>query len=138
MPNMISQLIFSQSEVFTVWKYHFIQWSNFGNVKKNCVYVYTGPAPPPAAAPISINSAPSLNTTSSGKDSKKNKKDKKKKLTKEDIGTPSNFRHVNHVGWDPERGFEVSLRVDCRYFLSTVWKGEELNFLLQLGLNFKI
>nr|XP_022295886.1 neural Wiskott-Aldrich syndrome protein-like [Crassostrea virginica] len=71
------------------------------------VNVGPGPAPPPAAAPISINSAPSLNTTSSGKDSKKNKKDKKKKLTKEDIGTPSNFRHVNHVGWDPERGFEM-------------------------------
>lgn len=101
------------------------------------MYVYTGPAPPPAAAPISINSAPSLNTISSGKDSKKNKKDKKKKLTKEDIGTPSNFRHVNHVGWDPERGFEVSLGVDLKMsrvlddILSTVWKGEELNFVLQ-------
>ncbi|XP_008412543.1 WASP actin nucleation promoting factor b isoform X3 [Poecilia reticulata] len=34
---------------------------------------------------------------------KKNKKDKKKggKLSKADIGAPSGFKHVSHVGWDP-------------------------------------
>ncbi|XP_014063192.1 neural Wiskott-Aldrich syndrome protein isoform X2 [Salmo salar] len=43
-----------------------------------------------------------------------NKKEKKvkgkkgKKLTKADIGTPSNFQHVGHVGWDPNTGFDVN------------------------------
>ncbi|ESN91717.1 hypothetical protein HELRODRAFT_165783 [Helobdella robusta] len=37
------------------------------------------------------------------------KKDKKKqKLEKKDIGTPSDFRHVNHVGWDPDKGFDMN------------------------------
>lgn len=38
-----------------------------------------------------------------------NKKDKKgkKKITKEDISKPSDFRHVNHIGWDPNSGFDV-------------------------------
>lgn len=25
----------------------------------------------------------------------------------QNIGFPSNVRHVNHVGWDPEKGFKV-------------------------------
>ncbi|XP_070997427.1 actin nucleation-promoting factor WASL-like isoform X5 [Oncorhynchus clarkii lewisi] len=43
-----------------------------------------------------------------------NKKEKKvkgkkgKKLTKADIGTPSNFQHVGHVGWDPNTGFDLN------------------------------
>ncbi|CAB1323486.1 unnamed protein product, partial [Coregonus sp. 'balchen'] len=42
--------------------------------------------------------------------SKKEKKvkGKRKKLTKADIGTPSNFQHIGHVGWDPNTGFDVS------------------------------
>jgi len=39
--------------------------------------------------------------------SKKNKKDKKQKLTKADIGLPSDFKHVSHVGWDPNKGFAL-------------------------------
>lgn len=40
---------------------------------------------------------------------KNDKKDKgKKKLTKDDISTPTNFRHVGHVGWDPNKGLDVS------------------------------
>ncbi|XP_075886373.1 actin nucleation-promoting factor WASL-like isoform X2 [Nelusetta ayraudi] len=39
---------------------------------------------------------------------KKNKGGKKKRLTKADIGTPSNFQHVGHVGWDPDTGFDVN------------------------------
>lgn len=40
------------------------------------------------------------------KKEKKEKKSKKKgKLSKEDIGTPTDFRHVGHVGWDPDKGF---------------------------------
>ena len=35
-------------------------------------------------------------------------KDKNKKvLRKEDIGTPMDFRHIQHVGWDPNRGFDL-------------------------------
>jgi len=41
--------------------------------------------------------------------SKGGKKEKKKpKLTKEDISTPSDFRHIGHIGWDPNNGFDVS------------------------------
>ncbi|KAG7496609.1 neural Wiskott-Aldrich syndrome protein-like isoform X3 [Solea senegalensis] len=35
-------------------------------------------------------------------------KGKKKKLTKADIGTPSNFQHIGHVGWDPNTGFDLN------------------------------
>ncbi|XP_061921705.1 actin nucleation-promoting factor WASL-like isoform X1 [Entelurus aequoreus] len=33
---------------------------------------------------------------------------KKKRLTKADIGTPSNFQHIGHVGWDPNTGFDLN------------------------------
>ncbi|KAI3366787.1 hypothetical protein L3Q82_009447, partial [Scortum barcoo] len=39
---------------------------------------------------------------------KKNKGGKKKRLTKADIGTPSNFQHIGHVGWDPNTGFDLN------------------------------
>uniref|UniRef100_A0A803KGS4 Actin nucleation-promoting factor WASL n=1 Tax=Xenopus tropicalis TaxID=8364 RepID=A0A803KGS4_XENTR len=42
------------------------------------------------------------------KNDKKKGKTKKKKLTKADIGTPSNFQHIGHVGWDPNTGFDVN------------------------------
>ncbi|KAM4615544.1 actin nucleation-promoting factor WASL-like isoform 2-T2 [Polymixia lowei] len=35
-------------------------------------------------------------------------KGKKKRLTKADIGTPSNFQHIGHVGWDPNTGFDLN------------------------------
>ncbi|XP_074554500.1 actin nucleation-promoting factor WASL-like isoform X3 [Halichoeres trimaculatus] len=38
----------------------------------------------------------------------KKNKGKKKRLTKADIGTPSNFQHIGHVGWDPNTGFDVN------------------------------
>jgi Wiskott-Aldrich syndrome protein len=38
-------------------------------------------------------------TSSSATLKKNNKKDKNKKLTKADIGLPSDFKHVSHVGW---------------------------------------
>jgi hypothetical protein len=34
---------------------------------------------------------------------------KKKKFDKMQIGAPSNFRHLTHIGWDPEKGFSVRL-----------------------------
>uniref|UniRef100_H2ZFH9 WH1 domain-containing protein n=1 Tax=Ciona savignyi TaxID=51511 RepID=H2ZFH9_CIOSA len=39
--------------------------------------------------------------------SKKGKKGKKGKLTKADISMPSGFKHVGHVGWDPNKGFDT-------------------------------
>ncbi|KAL1021004.1 hypothetical protein UPYG_G00007480 [Umbra pygmaea] len=49
----------------------------------------------PVPAPASL--------TSNSKTKKDKKKDKKKgsKLSKADIGAPSGFKHVSHVGWDP-------------------------------------
>ncbi|XP_028850275.1 WASP actin nucleation promoting factor b isoform X2 [Denticeps clupeoides] len=40
----------------------------------------------------------------------KGKKNKKKgpRLTKADIGAPSGFMHVTHVGWDPNKGFDTN------------------------------
>ena len=35
------------------------------------------------------------------------KKVDKKKLKKEDIGMPTNFQHISHVGWDPNHGFDL-------------------------------
>lgn len=29
-------------------------------------------------------------------------------MTKADIGTPSNFKHVTHVGWNAKSGFDLS------------------------------
>ena len=53
-------------------------------------------SPPPAelGSNISINSISSSSGTNK-KDKKKDAKDGKKKLTKADIGTPSNFRSVS-------------------------------------------
>jgi Wiskott-Aldrich syndrome protein len=36
----------------------------------------------------------------------KGKKDHDK-ITKAAIGTPSSFRHISHVGWDPNQGFTL-------------------------------
>ncbi|CAN2389194.1 Wiskott-Aldrich syndrome [Pristimantis euphronides] len=40
-------------------------------------------------------------------DKSKNKKGKKK-FSKADIGAPCGFKHVSHVGWDPNNGFDVN------------------------------
>ena len=31
----------------------------------------------------------------------------KRKIKKEDIGLPTNFQHISHVGWDPNHGFDL-------------------------------
>ncbi|TRY93477.1 hypothetical protein DNTS_011695 [Danionella cerebrum] len=40
----------------------------------------------------------------------KDKKGRKKglKITKADIGAPSGFKHVTHIGWDPNSGFDTN------------------------------
>ncbi|VFV18237.1 neural wiskott-aldrich syndrome [Lynx pardinus] len=50
---------------------------------------------------------PQVNNISHTKEKKKGKT-KKKRLTKADIGTPSNFQHIGHVGWDPNTGFDLN------------------------------
>ncbi|XP_050537126.1 actin nucleation-promoting factor WASL-like [Daktulosphaira vitifoliae] len=37
----------------------------------------------------------------------KAKNSKNKKYTKDQIGMPENFRHVQHIGWDPDTGFDL-------------------------------
>lgn len=57
-----------------------------------------------------VKNKPAPANTDTLKVKKSDKKDKgKKKLTKEDISTPTNFRHVGHVGWDPNKGLDVSV-----------------------------
>ncbi|XP_065666391.1 uncharacterized protein LOC136087480 [Hydra vulgaris] len=53
--------------------------------------------------------APSISLSPSSNDLKKKEKpgNKKVQLSKGDIGTPSDFRHVGHVGWDPKGGFDI-------------------------------
>lgn len=46
-------------------------------------------------------------TTTNSVMTKKSKKDKNKKITKADIGLPSDFKHLSHVGWDPNQGFAL-------------------------------
>ncbi|XP_077373889.1 WASP like actin nucleation promoting factor a isoform X3 [Festucalex cinctus] len=55
----------------------------------------------------SLGSQYHVNNVLSHRKDKKNKV-KKKKLTKADIGTPSNFQHIGHVGWDPNTGFDLN------------------------------
>ncbi|KAL0962664.1 hypothetical protein UPYG_G00343590 [Umbra pygmaea] len=80
-----------------------------------------GPALPMATVDIKnpeinnvtrFHSKPQINNmVSSSFNNRKEKKvkgKKGKKLTKADIGTPSNFQHVGHVGWDPNTGFDLN------------------------------
>uniref|UniRef100_A0A8C8BRY9 Actin nucleation-promoting factor WASL n=1 Tax=Oncorhynchus tshawytscha TaxID=74940 RepID=A0A8C8BRY9_ONCTS len=62
-----------------------------------------GPALPMATVDIKN---PEINNIFSKKEKKV--KGKRKKLTKADIGTPSNFQHIGHVGWDPNTGFDLN------------------------------
>lgn len=41
-----------------------------------------------------------------GKD--KQRQAEKKKISKADIGLPQDFRHVSHVGWNPNTGFDFT------------------------------
>ncbi|XP_038122749.1 neural Wiskott-Aldrich syndrome protein [Culex quinquefasciatus] len=53
------------------------------------------PQQPAAAAAMTPHQRPTKNKA-------------KGKLRKEDIGMPSNFKHVTHVGWSPTSGFDLS------------------------------
>ncbi|KAG9345880.1 hypothetical protein JZ751_009036 [Albula glossodonta] len=92
---------------------------SLGDSKSPCtLYLSTGPALPMATVDIKnpeINNMRFHNSTpvnnmvqSSFSKDKRKTKGKKKKLTKADIGTPSNFQHIGHVGWDPNTGFDLN------------------------------
>uniref|UniRef100_A0A915IF27 Neural Wiskott-Aldrich syndrome protein n=1 Tax=Romanomermis culicivorax TaxID=13658 RepID=A0A915IF27_ROMCU len=58
---------------------------------------------------INHNVSPNLNSTPSTIPMvKKGGKKKKNRLTKNDIGLPTNFEHRVHVGWDPSGGFQTN------------------------------
>eukprot|EP00088_Acartia_fossae_P006652 TRINITY_DN13069_c0_g1_i1.p1 TRINITY_DN13069_c0_g1~~TRINITY_DN13069_c0_g1_i1.p1 ORF type:complete len:541 (-),score=174.23 TRINITY_DN13069_c0_g1_i1:321-1943(-) len=46
-------------------------------------------------------------STVSSRSSVGSKGGERRKLKKEDIGMPTNFQHISHVGWDPNRGFDL-------------------------------
>ncbi|KAF0876696.1 WASL protein, partial [Crocuta crocuta] len=77
-------------------------------------YCFAGPNLPMATVDIKNPEittnrfyGPQVNNISHTKEKKKGKA-KKKRLTKADIGTPSNFQHIGHVGWDPNTGFDLN------------------------------
>lgn len=60
-----------------------------------------------APATVGVNRSASSSSMYKTK-KKKSEQDLKRKLTKDDIGLPSNFRHVAHLGWDVNnKGLEL-------------------------------
>ncbi|KAM6188419.1 actin nucleation-promoting factor WAS [Sarcoramphus papa] len=55
----------------------------------------TGPTAGPMAGPTA---SPTAGEQKKGR----------KKISKADIGAPSGFKHVGHIGWDPNNGFDVA------------------------------
>ncbi|CAH2267810.1 jg5747 [Pararge aegeria aegeria] len=84
------------------------------------------PPPPPAPttpAPVPMPTLPTqnnkANTLSNYTLKSSSKKPKARKLTKADIGAPLDFKHVSHVGWDENKGFDVDLpEEEMRWFFS--------------------
>ncbi|XP_047029638.1 neural Wiskott-Aldrich syndrome protein-like [Helicoverpa zea] len=62
---------------------------------------YVPPPPQPQPQPVKTNHSLGSYTL------KSNKKQKGRKLTKADIGVPQNFKHISHVGWDANKGFDL-------------------------------
>ncbi|KAJ8265922.1 hypothetical protein COCON_G00150210 [Conger conger] len=72
------------------------------------------PTPAPACITIGKN------------DKKKNNKKGRPKLTKADIGAPSDFKHITHVGWDPNTGFDTNnLDPDLKKLFSSAGISED-------------
>lgn len=58
-------------------------------------------------------SLPSLKLTNNQfKNNNKNDKNRKKKVSKTDISTPTNFQHLQHIGYDSETGSFTSTKID--------------------------
>jgi Wiskott-Aldrich syndrome protein len=63
-------------------------------------------APPPPPLPVQQQQMTPRKESGGGGRSKGGD-NKKQRLKKEDIGMPTNFQHISHVGWDPNRGFDL-------------------------------
>jgi len=75
--------------------------NNNGNAK-----LMAAPPPPPSlttAVPLPQHQQPPRKESGGSG----GRKGEKKRLKKEDIGMPTNFQHISHVGWDPNRGFDL-------------------------------
>ncbi|KAH9634443.1 hypothetical protein HF086_008277 [Spodoptera exigua] len=97
------------------------QWRQFGAgaAKRHAAAAAAGarararaPAAPPAAPYVQpvqqVQPVPAKTNHSLGSYTlKSNKKQKGRKLTKADIGVPQNFKHISHVGWDANKGFDL-------------------------------
>lgn len=66
----------------------------------------------------------------SGKSHKnKGKNSKNKKYTKDQIGCPQNFIHVQHIGWNKDKGFDLGKIKDPqlnKFFAKVWWNGLNL------------
>lgn len=60
------------------------------------------PAPAPAQAPTKNFLSSNFGLSGSAG------KDKKRRVTKADISQPTNFVHISHVGWDANKGFDLT------------------------------
>lgn len=70
----------------------------------------------PISTPIhQFNHIPQPSALSGSNNVVKDKKRSNRKLTKADISQPTNFKHVVHVGWSAQKGFD--------------WKGDEVSSL---------
>ena len=62
---------------------------------------------------VTLNKSISLESLNTKKRRFKLKKKSSKKLTKEEkkleIGLPTNFKHIQHIGWSPSTGFEFNV-----------------------------
>ncbi|KAI9225465.1 MAG: hypothetical protein DHS80DRAFT_9540, partial [Piptocephalis tieghemiana] len=55
-----------------------------------------------------VSSSSSSNSGSwFGSSSRSSKKGKRGPIDKSQISQPTNFQHLSHIGWDPEKGFDT-------------------------------
>ncbi|XP_050428511.1 actin nucleation-promoting factor WASL-like [Adelges cooleyi] len=57
--------------------------------------------------PNNMYGGPPVQVNGKVRNKNKAKNSKNKKYTKDQIGLPENFIHVQHIGWDPDRGFDL-------------------------------
>jgi len=60
----------------------------------------------PNVSPVRARSLDSLQTNYKNSNSKTKSK---QKISKLEIGSPTNFRHIQHIGWNPETGFDFNV-----------------------------
>jgi len=82
---------------------------NYNNNNNGSAKLMAAPPPPPtmAAAAVAIPHQQQQQHQARKESGGGGRKGEKKRLKKEDIGMPTNFQHISHVGWDPNRGFDL-------------------------------